>query len=89
MAEHHPKILGSDVPTVVLALRAPAAAKALGISPRLLATLTAEHRVPHVRLNKAVVYPVADLQRWLTDQARRCHDSTALGHGEARKDGAA
>lgn len=56
---------------VVLALRAPHAAKALGISPRLLATLTAEGRVPHVRLNKAVVYPVADLQKWLSKQASK------------------
>ncbi len=56
---------------LVLALRAPQAAKAIGISPRLLATLTAERRVPFVRINKAVVYPVLDLQRWLSEQAGR------------------
>lgn len=56
---------------VLLALRAPEAAKALSISPRLLAKLTAEKRIPHVRLNSAVLYPVADLQRWLSEQASK------------------
>ena len=53
---------------VTLALRTREAAKALGISPRLLATLVAEKRVPHVRVNKALIFPVRELQEWLTSQ---------------------
>ncbi|MGD9691097.1 MAG: helix-turn-helix domain-containing protein [Phycisphaerales bacterium] len=52
-----------------LALRAPDAARALGISPRLLWTLTNQNVVPHVRLGKAVIYPVDQLRDWLAAQA--------------------
>lgn len=73
---------------VILALRAPQAARAIGISPRLLATLTSEGRVPHVRLNKAVVYPVADLRRWLSEEASKGHDSTTRCGNRTRNGGA-
>lgn len=56
---------------ITLALRAPQAAKALGISPRLLATLTAQRRVPFARINTVVVYPLPELQRWLSDEAAK------------------
>jgi excisionase family DNA binding protein len=56
-----------------LALRPREAAKALGISPRLLWQLTKDGQIPCVRVGsrkrKTVLYPLADLQAWLTRQA--------------------
>ena len=53
-----------------LALRPREAAKALGISPRLLWQLTKDGRIPCVRIGgtkrRTVLYPLADLQAWLT-----------------------
>jgi excisionase family DNA binding protein len=64
------------VPTSVsspLALRPREAAKALGISPRLLWQLTKDGHIPCVRVGngkrRTVLYPLADLQAWLTRQA--------------------
>ena len=64
------------VPTSVsstLALRPREAAKALGISPRLLWQLTKDGHIPCVRVGsgkrKSVLYPLAELQAWLTQQA--------------------
>ena len=58
-----------------LALRTPEAAKALGISPRLLWQLTHDGVIPCVRVGsgkrKSILYPVADLQAWLTRQAEK------------------
>ena len=55
-----------------LALRPREAAKALGISPRLLWQLTKDGHVPCVRVGsgkrRTVLYPLADLQAWLTRQ---------------------
>lgn len=69
---------------VVLALRSSEAAKALGISPRLLATLVAQNRIPHVRINRAVVFPVADLTRWLSEQAAKSNgSSTPVGASQS------
>lgn len=63
-----------DQPLNPLALRPREAAKALGISPRLLWQLTKEGRVPCVRVGGAkrqtVLYPIAELQAWLTRTAR-------------------
>src|SRR5262249_23221823 len=58
-----------------LALRSPEAAKALGISPRTLWALTAPRGpIPCVRvgtgMRKSVLYPVADLQAWLSCQTQ-------------------
>ena len=57
-----------------LALRPREAAKALDISPRLLWQLTKDGHIPCVRVGsgtrKTVLYPVADLQAWLTRQAQ-------------------
>jgi excisionase family DNA binding protein len=64
------------IPTAVsspLALRPREAAKALGISARHLWQLTKDGHIPCVRVGsgarKTVLYPVADLQAWLTRQA--------------------
>jgi excisionase family DNA binding protein len=52
-----------------LALRPREAAKALGISPRHLWQLTRDGRVPCARVGKSVLYPLADLEAWLSRQA--------------------
>ena len=56
-----------------LALRPREAAKALGISPRLLWQLTKDGHIPCVRVGsgkrRTVLYPLADLQAWLTGHA--------------------
>lgn len=64
------------IPTSVsspLALRPREAAKALGISQRHLWQLTKDGHIPCVRVGsgtrKTVLYPLADLQAWLTRQA--------------------
>lgn len=75
--------------TAKLALRARDAAKALSISERLLATLVAEKRIPHARINSAVIFPVADLQRWLSEQAAKSHGPTTGCGGEGRHGGGA
>lgn len=52
-----------------LALRPKDAAKALGIGERLLWSWTSQKLIPHVRIGKAILYPVAELERWLSEQA--------------------
>ena len=56
-----------------LALRPREAAKALGISPRLLWQLTHDGVIPSVRVGagkrKTVLYPMADLQAWLSRES--------------------
>ena len=63
----------TDCTSQSLALRPREAAKALGISARLLWQLTKDGHVPCVRVGagkrKAVLYPVDALQRWLREQA--------------------
>ncbi len=58
----------------VLALRPREAAKALSISPRLLWQLTDDGQVPCVRVGtgrrRAVLYPMAELEAWLSHQAQ-------------------
>ena len=51
-----------------LALRPREAAKALSISQRLLWTITSRGQIPHVRVGRAVLYPVVELKRWLSEQ---------------------
>ena len=53
-----------------LALRPREAARALGIGERLLWTLTNRGEVPHVRLGRAIVYPVDLLRAYLARQAK-------------------
>ena len=58
-----------------LALRPREAAKALGISARLLWKLTKDGQVPCVRVGsgkrQTVLYPLADLQAWLSAKAAK------------------
>jgi excisionase family DNA binding protein len=54
-----------------LALRPKEAARALGISDRLLWTKTNCGEIPHLRIGKRVLYRVAELQRWLAEQAAK------------------
>ena len=64
--------MATDTVTTPLALRAREAAKALNISPRLLWQLTKDGNIPCVRVGtgkrRTVLYPVTDLQAWLTRQ---------------------
>ena len=56
-----------------IALRPRDAALALGISPRLLWQLTHDGKIPCVRVGTgkrcAVLYPLADLEAWLSRSA--------------------
>jgi excisionase family DNA binding protein len=52
-----------------LALRPRAAAAALGISERTLWAWTQSGGVPHLRIGKAILYPVDGLRRWLDGQS--------------------
>lgn len=63
-----PKNDTKEANEIRIALRASEAAKAIGISSRLLATLVAEKRVPHVRINSVLLFPLRELQEWLTSQ---------------------
>ena len=56
--------------TPCLAMRPREAAKALGISDRLLWKWTDRGLVPHIRLGKAILYPVDSLRDWLQKQAK-------------------
>lgn len=57
-----------DTPVTTLALRPKEAARALGIGERKLWAMTNAGELPHARIGRAVVYPVHELQRWLTEQ---------------------
>lgn len=54
-----------------MALRPREAAKVLGIGTRLLWTETNAGRIPHVRIGRAVVYPLDALREWLAAQAAK------------------
>lgn len=53
-----------------LALRAPEAARSLGISTRQLWTLTNSGEVPHVRIGRTITYPLDALRAWLRKRSR-------------------
>lgn len=61
---------GPEPETPCLAMRARETAKALGISERLLWEWTDRGLVPHIRLGKAILYPVDSLREWLKEQAQ-------------------
>lgn len=61
----------SELQTAVLALRPKQAAAALGIGERLLWELTNRNEIPHTKCGRCVLYPVAALEAWLTEQAER------------------
>ena len=58
--------LQPPVPRPVLSRRQ--AAEFLGISERLLWTLTAQGTVPHMRIGRRVLYPIDPLRRFVDDQ---------------------
>ncbi|VTS03375.1 helix-turn-helix domain-containing protein [Tuwongella immobilis] len=58
----------SQQPPTVLALRAPEAAQAIGISERMLWDLT--DRIPHVKVGRCIVFPIKELQEWLSQNAQ-------------------
>lgn len=68
--EHTNKTTKTEPETPCLAMRPREAAKALGISERLLWEWTDRGIVPHVRLGKRIVYPVDVLRKWLQEQAQ-------------------
>jgi len=49
-----------------LALRPRQAAEALGVSEATLQRLTQDRRVPVIRLDRAVLYPLRELSEWLS-----------------------
>ena len=54
-----------------LALRPKEAAKALGIGERKLWELTNRRLIPHVRLGRAIVYPIEQLREHLAREAAK------------------
>ena len=62
-------------PAMPMALRPKAAAKALGISERLLWSKTNAGEIPHCRIGKAILYPIPVIEKWLVEQvAGGSHD---------------
>ena len=61
--------------TPCLALRPREAAKALGISERLLWEHTERGEIPHIRLGRAVLYSVDSLRDWLKRQTHQGTDT--------------
>lgn len=59
-----------DAHTPKLALRPREAAQALGIGERKLWAITNTGELPHARIGRAVVYPVRELQEWLSDRTK-------------------
>lgn len=55
----------------LLAMRSREAAKALGISERLLWEWTDKGVIPHIRLGKAILYPVDSIREWLKREAEQ------------------
>lgn len=72
-AKQQEKCKPQGLPAPCLALRPKEAAKALGIGARKLWEITADRDsgIPHIRFGTAVVYPVAELERWLAEQAAK------------------
>ena len=54
-----------SIPPNRLLLKPDEAAAALGISPRLLWTLTKDGKIPCLRLGRAVRYDPRDLRAWI------------------------
>ena len=71
MPDRVPKPTAPAAPALpCLALRPKDAAKALGIGERLLWSKTNCGEIPHVRIGRAVVYPVDLLREYLAEQAK-------------------
>lgn len=55
----------SAEPVLRLTLNVKETAAALGISQRLLWSLTFSHAVPHVKVGRRTLYPIRELENWL------------------------
>ncbi len=58
-------------PQPPLAVGMTEAARILGIGKRKLWELTNRGEIPHIRISRRVLYSIADLQAWLTEQSRK------------------
>jgi excisionase family DNA binding protein len=47
------------------------AAEALGVCPRTLYNLRKRRKIPFVQLGRRVLFPKAELERWIREQAER------------------
>ncbi len=54
-----------------LLLKPPEAAAVLAISERSLWSRTASGEIPHVKIGRSVRYPVAELERWISERQER------------------
>jgi hypothetical protein len=54
-----------------IALDEPAACKLLGVSPRTLARLRTEGKIPYVKIHRRTVYRTADLYRYLKENSQK------------------
>ena len=68
--------------TAPLALRRRQAAKLLNVCQKTLWSWTKAGIVPHVRIGKAILYPVDLLQEWLRQQAARQQAVAAEHEGQ-------
>ena len=57
--------------SISLGLRPREAAKALGIGERLLWSKTNAGDIPHLRVGRAIIYPVDLLRDWMAEQASK------------------
>jgi excisionase family DNA binding protein len=76
----HRTMSTENMTTDNLALRPREAAKALGISERSLWEWTHRGDVPHVRVGRAILYPVDVLRNWLRLRA----EATKGGQNDSR-----
>jgi hypothetical protein len=60
---------GHHLPPLPLAMRPIVAARAIGVSPRTLWSLTQRGEIPHAKVGRVTVYPTAALLRWLEEIA--------------------
>ena len=65
-----------------LSYRPKQAAEALGISERMLWSLTRSGEIPHVKTRRVTLYPVALLRSWLEAQAINPPMRKKIGGGE-------
>ncbi|MCC6127396.1 MAG: helix-turn-helix domain-containing protein [Pirellulales bacterium] len=64
-----------------LALRPREAAKALGVSEKTLWTWTHDNAIPHIRMGRAILYPVDALRRWMDSKTA---ENSQTGEGGNR-----
>ena len=58
---------GQQLPPLPLAMRPLVAAKAIGISPRTLWSLTKRGAIPHAKFGRVTIYPTAAILAWLEE----------------------